>query len=49
MHCSIRGNNTKGNSLTVIDPSTAKVVGEVPVLDPCNLYCAGHNGISVED
>lgn len=31
-------NNTGGNTLTVIDPSTGKPTGIIPVADPYNLY-----------
>lgn len=30
--------NTAGNSLTVIDPATGEISGEIPVVDPYNLY-----------
>lgn len=30
--------NTKGDSLTVIDPATGKIAREIPVEDPYNLY-----------
>ena len=30
--------NTKGDSLTVVDPMTGKITGEIPVEDPYNLY-----------
>lgn len=30
--------NTKGNSLTVVDPATGKIAREIPVEDPYNLY-----------
>lgn len=30
--------NTKGDSLTVVDPATGKIAGEIPVEDPYNLY-----------